>query len=131
MLRIALTPNHIELFMFNNLYKLDNNAVCDKIEIHNNGGIMRKLCTNCYESDFQVTKKGGSVTTELLLFLFFIIPGLMFSALRGLTSKSVCPNCGHPHMVPMDSKRAMEIYKIIGMPEEIEQTVDNDPNYIV
>jgi len=58
-----------------------------------------KLCGNK-----GVAKKNtpGSILIELILWLFFIIPGLFYSCWRVSKRELVCTNCGKSsHLVPI------------------------------
>lgn len=45
----------------------------------------------------------GSFLVELVLWLFLIVPGLIYSVWRVSSRKSVCPACGNDRIVPADS----------------------------
>ena len=63
-------------------------------------------CTNCgtVAPPKKVTR--GSFLIEVMLWLCFLLPGLIYSIWR-LTSRAlVCPKCGAPNMIPVDSPRA-------------------------
>ena len=54
----------------------------------------------------KVTK--GSFLIEIFLWLMLIVPGLIYSLWRLTTKEKVCPRCGAPNMIPIDSPRARE-----------------------
>lgn len=49
----------------------------------------------------QVTR--GHLLIEIILWLFFIIPGLIYSIWRLSTRYGACPACGAAGMIPVDS----------------------------
>ena len=53
----------------------------------------------------------GSVWTELLLWLFFLLPGLFYSIWRLSTRYQGCPSCGMEGMIPANSPRAVELLR--------------------
>ena len=60
---------------------------------------MRIQCPNCkYEGESKTFCK-GSMLVELVLFLCFIIPGLIYSVWRSSSRYSGCPQCGWTHVV--------------------------------
>jgi hypothetical protein len=62
-----------------------------------------KICTTCgyIGRSKRVTK--GSILIELLLWLAFLIPGLIYSLWRITSRYDACPKCGSPNMIPTDS----------------------------
>ena len=64
----------------------------------------KKVCTKCetIASPKLITK--GSLAIEIILWLCFIVPGLIYTLWR-LTSGQyrACPSCGSPDIVPLDS----------------------------
>jgi len=63
-------------------------------------------CPNCGCSAKPATITRGSFGIELLLWLFFLIPGLMYSIWRLSSRYKGCPMCKQPGMIPLDSPRA-------------------------
>jgi hypothetical protein len=45
----------------------------------------------------------GSILTELFLWLFFLIPGLIYSIWRHSSVVDGCSKCGSPAVIPLDS----------------------------
>jgi hypothetical protein len=66
---------------------------------------MKKLyvCGNCgfVGQPKKITK--GSFVIELVLWLCFLLPGLLYSLWRLTTRAEVCPSCKTPGMIPADS----------------------------
>lgn len=63
-------------------------------------------CPNCGTVGRPRTRVKGSFWIEVVLWLFLLLPGLLYSIWR-LTSKEwVCPSCGAPNMIPADSPKA-------------------------
>lgn len=73
------------------------------------------ICTSCgYVGDLRSVTK-GSFLIELVLWLFFLIPGLIYTLWR-LTSKHyACPKCGNQTMIPIDTPRGVELVKSWGI----------------
>jgi hypothetical protein len=68
-------------------------------------------CPNCgtVAKPKKVTR--GSFLIEVVLWLCFLIPGLIYSIWRLTTKASVCPRCGAPNMIPTDAPKAREALK--------------------
>jgi len=74
---------------------------------------MSRICTNCgYEGKAKFKTK-GSFLIEIVLWLLFIIPGLIYSLWRISASKMmVCPGCDNINtMIPADSPKAVNSIK--------------------
>lgn len=61
------------------------------------------ICTSCGFSGKPQRKVKGSILIEIVLWLFFILPGIIYSVWRLTSNISVCPKCGNTTMIPMDS----------------------------
>jgi hypothetical protein len=67
---------------------------------------IKKYCPNCGSLDIPQFRKSGSAAIEVLLWLFFLIPGILYSIWRASTKRWVCPMCEHVGMIPLDSPLA-------------------------
>lgn len=63
-------------------------------------------CTTCGHSGETKTVTPGSIWIELVLWLCFIIPGLIYSAWRHNKRHEACENCDSPSIIPSNSPRA-------------------------
>lgn len=63
-------------------------------------------CQNCGSVGLPTTRVKGSFGVEVVLWLLMILPGLLYSVWRLTTKEQVCPKCGAPHMIPVDSPKA-------------------------
>ena len=63
----------------------------------------QKYCPNC--GTVAVPKKymKGTFVTELLLWLFFLLPGLIYSIYRLSSKYEGCPACEFKEVVPLSS----------------------------
>jgi len=66
----------------------------------------KKFCPNCGYIGRPRTHTKGSIILEIFLWLFFIIPGIIYSLWRLTSRYRACPMCGHRNMIPLDSPRA-------------------------
>ena len=68
------------------------------------------LCTSCMNQGVPKKVTKGSILIELVLWLFFIIPGLIYSIWRLSNKIEVCPSCGHEgSMIPLNSPMAKKL----------------------
>lgn len=71
------------------------------------------VCTNCGYVGLPKTVTKGSFLIELVLWLFFLIPGLIYSIWRLTSRHKACPKCEASNMIPTDSPRGKELTQII------------------
>lgn len=62
-----------------------------------------KVCPHCGTRGESQTITQGSTAIELILWLCFIIPGLIYSLWRLTTRNQACPSCGQTGMIPVNS----------------------------
>lgn len=61
------------------------------------------ICQNCGSRGEPKTITKGSIGMEIILWICFLIPGLIYSIWR-LTSKyKGCPSCGQPNMINVNT----------------------------
>ena len=67
------------------------------------------VCTACgyIGSPKKIVK--GSILIEIVLWLFFIIPGLIYSTWRLTTKYDACPKCKNATMIPVDTPKGQEL----------------------
>jgi len=65
----------------------------------------KQICSNCGHAGMPVSVTKGSFAIELVLWICFLLPGLIYSLWR-LTSKAdCCARCGSAALVPTDTPR--------------------------
>ncbi|MFP4164575.1 MAG: hypothetical protein ACLFVE_11380 [Chitinispirillaceae bacterium] len=77
------------------------------------GGRKRLLCVSCGTVSSIHPKPQGSAAVELILWLCFLVPGLVYTIWRGSRMISQCPKCGSREMIPPDSERGKQILQQI------------------
>jgi hypothetical protein len=61
------------------------------------------VCMRCCNIGIPKIETHGSILIEIILWLCFFIPGLIYSIWRRSSRKKICPNCGSTELVPPDS----------------------------
>lgn len=64
-------------------------------------------CTACGHEGEPKSHTPGSIGMEAVLWLFFIIPGVIYSKWRLDNRHDVCASCGSKALIPCDSPRAI------------------------
>ena len=62
-----------------------------------------KVCQACGTVGIPVRKTRGSLAIEIILWLLFIVPGLIYSLWRSSTRYETCPACGSTGVIPMNT----------------------------
>lgn len=62
----------------------------------------RYYCTQCH-CHSNTAKMKGSGWIELVLYLFYILPGVIYSIWRRSGKPNSCPTCGHAALIPAGS----------------------------
>lgn len=65
-------------------------------------------CTRCGHVGHAARRAKGSMATELVLWLLFLVPGLIYSIWRLTTVAPTCRQCGGRDLIPPDSPVAQE-----------------------
>lgn len=82
------------------------------------------VCTNCGSLVSPQSKTPGSFWIELLLWLFFIVPGVIYSVWRLSSVRKECPKCGGRNLVPSDTPVGM---RLLGIQTSRPQTPTSTP----
>lgn len=67
-----------------------------------------RFCQDCGTTAKPKKRTPGSFCIELLLWVFFILPGLIYSLWRLSARHPVCRLCGSPRLIPAHSPAALE-----------------------
>lgn len=68
------------------------------------------ICPSCGTTAKPLTKYKGSLIVEIVLWLCFIVPGLIYSVWRISSKHSVCPACRQAGMIPIDTPNGKRLY---------------------
>lgn len=61
------------------------------------------VCTTCHTVGQTKTQVKGSIFTEIILWCFFLVPGIIYSIWRLSSKQTVCGACGSTALVPTSS----------------------------
>lgn len=71
-------------------------------------------CTTCGHEGETKTQTRGSLGIEIVLWLCFLIPGLIYSLWRHGSRRAICASCGATTLVPTTSPVAVAARKALG-----------------
>lgn len=69
----------------------------------------RMVCTVCGHVGETKVHTKGSIAIEIVLWLCFLIPGLIYSIWRHSTRGPACASCGSASLIPADSPRGRKV----------------------
>ena len=69
------------------------------------------ICTVCGHVGKVKNLTKGSFMIELLMWIFFIIPGIIYTIWRLTTQQKVCSKCNSPSIIPVDTPKGQELLK--------------------
>jgi hypothetical protein len=67
-----------------------------------------EYCPNCGSTGYPEFQVSGSTLAEIVLWLVFLLPGILYSIWRNSTKRWVCPKCWQEGMIPLDSPMAQK-----------------------
>lgn len=67
------------------------------------------ICQQCNFIGASITHTPGSIWIEIVLWLCFLIPGIIYSLWRRSSSRPACPLCRCQTLIPASSPRGQEI----------------------
>lgn len=65
-------------------------------------------CTRCGHVGPAARRAKGSIAVEIVLWLLFLLPGLLYSIWRLTTMAPTCRRCGGRDLIPPDAPAAQE-----------------------
>lgn len=81
------------------------------------------VCNQCgFVGNGKVIKK-GSGGVEIILWLCFLVPGLIYSVWRSSSKHSTCPKCNSTNLIPSDSPKAHGLMREHLTEEQITETI--------
>jgi len=73
-----------------------------------------KVCTNCGYVGNPISITRGDFAIEVLLWLFFLVPGIIYSVWRLASRYAACPKCKAPNTIPVGSPVAQRLRTLHG-----------------
>ena len=87
-----------------------------------------QVCTTCGYTGYPKTKVKGSLITEIILWLLFLVPGILYSIWRLASKEKACPKCGHPNMIPIDTPMGRKlVYETAKSSQQTRAELMEDP----
>lgn len=80
-------------------------------------------CNNCGSIMKPRKKTQGFLIVEIILWIAFIVPGLIYTIWRTFTKYKACRECNSRNIIPVDSPRGKEIL-------ERQSSIHSDSNPI-
>lgn len=87
-----------------------------------------RYCTTCGHKGRGVTRTRGSLLIEIVLWLCFIVPGLIYSLWRHASKHKVCASCGSAMLVPPDSPIAKVQMQIQAQAQTRDDATQSPPD---
>lgn len=69
----------------------------------------RQYCTSCGHEGQARTRTKGSLLIEIILWLSFLLPGVIYTIWRHISRERVCSACGSSTLIPPDSPAALDM----------------------
>lgn len=69
------------------------------------------VCTRCHHIGKPVMHTKGSLAIECVLWLFLLVPGLIYSIWRHTSRGNVCAKCACEDLIPSNSPRAVAMLR--------------------
>jgi hypothetical protein len=69
------------------------------------------VCTACGHIGEASSHTPGSTAIEVVLWLCFLVPGIVYSLWRLNARHDVCPVCGNPRLLPADAPIAQKFVR--------------------
>ncbi len=76
-------------------------------EGYKEGGDGKRHCMQCGVDGLPKRQTKGSLAIEIILWLCFLVPGLIYSIWRISTRFDACPACGSNKLVPLNAPAAV------------------------
>lgn len=73
------------------------------------------ICKDCGSTRGKKRGVKGSLFMEIALWLFFLLPGIIYSIWRLTTKFDACKDCGSATLLPIDSPMGQKLAKELGI----------------
>lgn len=79
---------------------------------------MKSVCKDCGTVAAPKEKARGTMAVEVILWLCFLVPGLIYSVWRLSNKYESCPACGSEKLLPVDSPLGKQVANASGYAPE-------------
>ena len=106
------------LGVFSSLKKIDGRYLCSMCAT-NPSGKAKYYCNAC-QNHTAIALKKGSTIVEIILYLFYIIPGIIYSIWRRQGPPNVCPLCRSASLVPEAVAKPLAVQQMTQTRDEVD-----------
>ena len=86
------------------------------------GDFVSKFCKSCGKIVTPRNTVKGSFFVEVILWLLFLLPGMIYSIWRSATKAKVCPSCGSKELIEASSPLARQLQNNIA--KQMQEKLD-------
>lgn len=104
--------------VLSSLKKVDNRYLCSSCQANPNNN-PKYYCNSCHNLSPTALRK-GSTLIEIVLYLAWIIPGIIYSIWRRGSAPNVCPLCKKTGLVPSANAKPTEITNQLLLRDEVD-----------
>lgn len=105
--------------VFSSLSKVGNRYLCSACAANPNTIPNKYFCNSCKNYTPKALKKGNG-WIELVLYLFYLVPGIIYSIWRRSGQPNVCPVCKTAGLVPITAAKLQDGMPFSESRDEIE-----------
>lgn len=77
---------------------------------------LQMVCRNCGMLSLSNPKRPGSTFLEVVLWVCFLFPGILYSIWRSSQRKNRCAACGNADLVPAESPMGQKLVRDMAKP---------------
>lgn len=81
------------------------------------------ICTTCGTECTPVHMRRGNGFLELILWLSFIIPGILYTAWRNIEDELACKQCGGITIIPLSTPMGRKLHAELEVYNEVSRVV--------
>lgn len=100
-------PEAIPLLIIGCIFVLFFWNIITKSKIKSKGFSL--ICSSCGIQGETKFETKGSFFIEVVLWLFFIIPGVIYTGWRLSNRQNICARCGSDQLIPIDSPKGQQM----------------------
>lgn len=74
--------------------------------------VQTHVCTQCGDTNGGTVVTRGNIGIEIIFWLTFLVPGIIYSIWRLSSRYIACPTCGSNTLIPIESPRGRELMDV-------------------